>query len=233
MTPILLLTRPEGRNEDLAADVQARWAGDLQIVTSPLLRIIFVVADVPDADEMIFTSTNGVDAAVAMGLAQGQPAWCVGDRTAEAATAAGFAPRIGPGDAAGLVAHIIAARPAGRLAHIRGKHTRGDVAERLNATGLSCADVVAYDQAPAGLSDGALAALSGKVPVIAPLFSSRTASILKGQGPFAAPLHVAAISDAVAQMASDLTPARLVVAEKPDAENVVAAIVALLDRLPR
>ena len=228
MTPILLLTRPEGRNAAISEGIAAKWDGPLQVVTSPLLKISFVASTPPDADALIFTSVNGVDAAVHMGLPSGQTAWCVGGRTAEAAKAAGFAVLTGPGDAQGLIDDITSAQPSGRLAHIRGRHTRGSVAETLTAAGLNCADVVAYDQVPIDLSEDALLALTGEIPVILPLFSPRTASILIEQGPFRAAVHVVAMSDAVAEVAAGMQKVALKVAKRPDAASVVEAAVALL-----
>ena len=228
MTPTLLLTRPEGRNASFAAQVGALWTGPLDVITSPLLEIAFVAASQPLADALIFTSVNGVAAAVHLGLNNGQVAWCVGGRTAEAAHEAGFAIRVGPGDANSLLDHIISAQPTGRLAHIRGIHARGDVAEHLNEAGLICEDVVAYDQLVRELSEEAKIALSGTKPVVAPLFSPRTATILVKQGPFAAPLHVVAMSEAVSEAISTLSIAGSTIAEKPDAPSMARAVKAAL-----
>jgi uroporphyrinogen-III synthase len=227
MTPTLLLTRPEGRNEAFAEMVKARWHGPLAVIASPLLEISFIAATPPVADALIFTSVNGVEAAAHLGLS-GQRAWCVGDRTAEVAKEAGFVAEAGPGDAKALVAHIIAAQPTGRLAHIRGIHARGDVAQSLNAAGLICQDVVAYDQLVRDLTPEAKTVLAGHTPVIAPLFSPRSATIFKQQGPFAAPVHVAAMSAAVRDALDPLAVVRMDVAGRPDAAGMVAAVVGLL-----
>ncbi len=228
MTPTLLLTRPDGRNASFADAVQAAWQGPLEVVSSPLLSISFAAVAAPDAEALIFTSVNGVQAATPLGLAPGMTAWCVGDRTADAAKEAGFVPVTGPGDADGLVRHIISARPAGTLAHIRGRHTRGDIADKLNAAGLVCEDVVAYDQLPCALNAAARTALSAKFPVVAPLFSPRTATILMQQGPFLAPVHVIAMSGAVKEAATVMPLAGLSVAATPDANSMVKAVVATL-----
>ena len=231
MTPILLLTRPEDRNASFAADVTSRWQGPLRVISSPLLKITFLAATPPAADEMIFTSVNGVRAACHLGLPTVGKVWCVGGRTAEEATEAGFAVETGPGDADGLVQHIIAANPTGRLAHIRGMHARGAVAESLNAAGLICQDVVAYDQLPNILSAEARAALKGEYPVIVPLFSPRTATILKEQGPYGAAIYLFAMSAAVADAVTDVPVTSLMVAPAPDAASMVDTVVAALEGL--
>lgn len=207
--------------------VRAQWHGPLDVVSSPLLEISFVAATPPEADSLIFTSVNGVTAAAHLGLT-GHKAWCVGDRTAEVARDAGFAAETAQGDAKALVARIIAARPEGRLAHIRGIHARGDVAQSLNAAGLICEDVVAYDQLVRDLTPEAKAVLAGQAPVVAPLFSPRSATIFKQQGPFAAPVYVAAMSVAVHDALNPLPVVRLDVADSPDAPSMAAAVARLL-----
>lgn len=228
MTPILLLTRPAGRNASFAAAVQARWQQPLGVVTSPLIKIAFADPAPPAADVLIFTSANGVAAARFWGLPPGVPAWCVGGHTAAAAQEAGYTVRVGPGDAAGLVSDILAARPSGRFAHIRGRHARGAIAQKLTQAGLACADVIAYDQIACDLGAEACTALAGDQPVIAPLFSPRTATILRQQGPFAAPVHAVVISDAAAEALGAWTSDRLTVAATPDASGMADAVIAAL-----
>ncbi len=228
MTPTLILTRPAAQSESFAADIAARWDGPLYIVQSPLIEIVPLQVSCDHPDAVVFTSANGVSAAKRFGLPDGLTAWCVGTKTADVARAAGFAPIIGPGDADGLVADIIAAKPAGRLAHIRGRHARGDVCARLIQAGVNCKDVVAYDQQEQPLSDLAKSALSGTMPLIFPLFSPRTAAILSKQGPFAAPIHAVALSQAVAEaLATELVDS-LSVAPVPDAAAMLDATLAAM-----
>ncbi|MCK0097503.1 uroporphyrinogen-III synthase [Yoonia sp. F2084L] len=228
MTPTLILTRPAAQSESFAADIAARWEGPLHIIQSPLIEIVPVQASCDAPDAVIFTSANGVGAAKQLGLSDGLTAWCVGAKTADAALAAGFAPIIGPGNADGLLSDIIAAKPAGTLAHIRGKHARGDVRARLIQAGVNCKDVVVYDQQEQPLSDQANAALSAITPLIFPLFSPRMAAILSKQGPFAAPIHAVALSQAVAEaLATELVDS-LSVAPVPDAAAMLDATLAAM-----
>ena len=224
MTPILLATRPSGQNADFVDSIRAVWTGPLRVVRSPLLGIVQLSVPAPDANSVILTSVNGVAAAEAMGLADGRTAWCVGTRTADAARTAGFSVITGPGDAAGLAAAIIAAAPTGRLAHIRGAHARGDVAMRLAEAGLECEDVVAYRQDAIDLSSEAAEALQSRVPVIVPLFSPRTGSILSSQGPFAAPLHLVMMSAAVAEAVTLENCASTRLAATPNAKAMTDAV---------
>jgi len=227
MTPTLIMTRPAAQGADFADDIRARWKGPLKIILSPLLEIVPLEVEIGDVDEMIFTSVNGVAAVAHHKKLQGMGAWCVGERTAQAADEAGFVTVTGSGDAEGLVSILLSAQPKGRLAHIRGRHARGDVSARLNAAGLRCEDRVAYDQRALALTPEARAVVDGDGPVIFPLFSARTSTILKEQGPFTAPVHAVAISAA----AAGAFDGEAIVAPTPDAAGVQSAILALLGRL--
>ncbi|WP_168770482.1 uroporphyrinogen-III synthase [Flavimaricola marinus] len=172
---------------------------------------------------LILTSAHGVDAARRAGLPKGMTAWCVGDRTAEAARVAGFDPISAKGDSSALIRMILDRRPEGPLLHLHGAHKTGDVVEGLTAAGVSCYGRVGYRQASVPLTQQARFALSADKPLVLPLFSPRTVSILAEQGPFDAPLTVVAISEAVANAAEILRPVRLVLAEQPNGEAMCHA----------
>jgi uroporphyrinogen-III synthase len=192
---VLILTRPAAAARRFRAEL-----GDpgLPMIESPALSIRPLPVSRPPGDwaGLILTSENGAAAALRMGFAPGTPVWAVGERTAQAAT--GLAATAAAGDAESLIALILSRRPAGPLLHIRGEHARGDIAARLTAAGIATAEITAYAQEALPLSPAALAALAGNDPVILPLFSPRSGAIILSQGPFAAPLHVAAISAAAA-----------------------------------
>ncbi|EBA14223.1 uroporphyrinogen-III synthase [Roseobacter sp. CCS2] len=226
--PTVILTRPKAQSARFATKLKAQWDGPLEIIIAPLIEIVPVAAtcDVPDA--IIFTSANGVSASERLGLPRGLTAWCVGSKTAELARTAGFAPVVGPGDADGLVADIIAAKPTGALAHIRGKHARGDVSARLNAAGITCADVVVYDQRALNLTQEVKRAVAAQSLVIFPLFSPRTATILNGEGPFDAAVHVVALSDAVKSAVSPKVATQITVAASPDGNAMLSATLSVM-----
>jgi uroporphyrinogen-III synthase len=231
MTPTLIVTRPKAQSESFAAAMKVAWSKPLTVIQSPLINIKMLGVSVGDADEVIFTSVNGVAASAGMETHRGMRAWCVGDRTAKAAQDAGFVPTVGPGDAAGLVAVLIAARPTGRLVHIRGRHSRGDVAARLKAAGLHCRDVIGYDQQALRLSDAAQAAVDGDTSVIFPLFSPRTSTILSEHGPFKAPVHVVALSDAVADAVDPALELDCHVARSTNSAAMQTAVLSVLESL--
>ncbi|EAQ07455.1 MULTISPECIES: uroporphyrinogen-III synthase [Yoonia] len=225
MTPALILTRPAPQAEAFAAEITARWVGPLRTILSPLLQIVPVpiTVDLTQVKGVILTSAHGVAASRAATLPRGLPAWCVGEKTAQLASEAGFDVIAGPGDATRLADKIISRRPDGPLVHLHGVHTRGGVSERLAAAGIGCIDVIGYDQVAQPLSDAAFEALQGGAPVILPLFSPRTATILAGQAPFAAPVHVVVMSTAVQNAAAAINLRSLSVAATPDAGAMIAA----------
>jgi uroporphyrinogen-III synthase len=225
MTPVLILTRPTAQADAFADMITARWAGALRLITSPLLQIVMhpLAPDPGPVAGVILTSAHGVAAAAKAGLPANLPAYCVGEKTADLARAAGFAAITGPGDATRLAEKIIARRPKGPLLHLRGQHSRGNLAERLNAAGIPCRDIVAYDQIAQMLNANALAALNGDAPVVLPLFSPRTATILTEQMPFSAALHLVVISAAVQSAAAAIRAKSVSVAAAPDASAMVEA----------
>ena len=157
-------------------------------------------------------------------------AFCVGDHTAEAARAAGFAPLSAKGDAAALVALILSHSPAGPLLHLRGVESRGDIADRLISAGIETFEAISYAQESQSLTPEASAILTGIDPVIAAVFSPRTAEILVRECRRigrVAPIMIVAMSAAVAAAAAPLsgTPT---IAARPDAEAMVVAVLSRL-----
>lgn len=228
MTPTVILTRPKTQSESFAAEILAQWDEPLEIIHAPLIEIAPLDTSCATPDAFIFTSANGVTASRRLGVPQGRTAWCVGSKTADLARAAGFEPVTGPGDADGLVRQIIAAQPRGKLAHIRGMHARGDVCARLNAAGITCDDVVAYDQRARQLTPEAKSALNARQSVVLPLFSPRTATILNGEGPFVAAVHIIALSKAVELAVSPEISKQITVAASPSSKAMVSATLEIL-----
>ena len=224
----LLLTRPLPAARRFLLDCDAAAGRPILAILSPVLAI-HPVEPILDArpTALILTSENGATRAAELGLTS-LPAWCVGPRTAEAARGAGLAAIEAGPDAEGLVAALLSARPEGPLLHLRGEHARGDIAARLRKAGLRAEDAVAYRQEALPPTPEARAALDGGSPLVAPLFSPRSAALLAAWAP-AAPLHIVAISPAVAKGARRLHPLTLRVALAPDGPAMVTATFAALE----
>ena len=211
LAPHLLLTRPEPGARRFAAALAHL---DIAITISPVLQIVPVDHDaqvLQQARGVIFTSAHAVGFAGAGG---GRPAICVGPATAAAARAAGYVVTEGPGDAVRMLP-LLRDLPPG-FVHARGAH----VAMTLPVPG-----VVVYDQCTLPLSPQARALFEATAPVILPLFSPRSATVLAEQiGHPQAPLWLAAISPAALAAWGHRPAARCVVAPTPDAAGMLVAI---------
>jgi uroporphyrinogen-III synthase len=223
-----LLTRPASQGDSFAAAVAVRFGDRLRLVVSPLMAPRFLTPSLPgQIAGVIFTSATGVEAFVRLIPRSERPsvAWCVGTQTARQARAAGFSTQVAEGDALALV-HLIRARnPAGPLLHARGREARGEVADQLNSAGIETHQAIIYAQEPQPLTTEAQALLHRDGPVLLPLFSPRTAMLLReaAAGPSAS-LHAVVMSAAVADALQGLPLASLTLAVRPEAAAMLAAM---------
>ena len=227
----VLLTRPEAEARGFARLLVSRFGEMVRPVVAPLMvpRLLNPRLPAGPFEAVIFTSAQAVAGASRLSGLPGR-AYCVGRKTAEAARLAGFDARSADGDAGALVAAILADPPKGALLYLRAADTRGEVAERLTQAGVTTVSAVIYRQDPCPLSAEAVALLQGAGRVLVPLFSPRSARIFAEALPAdaQAALGVAALSPAVAEVAAELNPARLVVAGHPDAQGMLDAVATLL-----
>jgi len=119
------------------------------------------------------------------------------------------------------------------LLHLRGRFGRGNVAARLNALGCPMQTQVIYDQPLLPLSEAAQEILRGSAPVIVPLFSPRTARQFADSVVGAAPLHLAAMSQAVADQVNALKYSALSIAPHPNAKAMAQLVGQLADHAGR
>lgn len=226
--PTLLLTRPRAGSERFAAQFRARFGADWPVIISPLLEIQPTGAAVPAAEALIFTSEQAVGPVVAASPAAGRLAYCVGERTAAAARAAGFDAVVGPSDAAALCDAILSQHRGGKLLHARGNERAFAVAETLNSAGIETVECILYRQDPLALSPEAEAALRAKKPLLVPVFSPNGGRLFAAAAAEAqAQIWLAAISLAAAS-GLQMPVAKLEIAPEPTAEGVLTALEHLL-----
>jgi uroporphyrinogen-III synthase len=223
--PTILLTRPAAQSAELAGRLRARVGPEIPILVSPILEIAPVPFTLTVAPRfVILTSAHAAASAGPAGLA-GLPAWCVGDRTAEAAAEAGLLPRSAGGDAGALLALLMAECPEGPGLYLRGRHAASDIEKDLTSAGIETRSVIAYDQFPRPLTPEARAVLDRTAPVVLPLFSPRSARLLAAEVRGAtAPLHLIAIS-ANAAAAWEGSFASVSIAAAPDGPSMEDAVV--------
>lgn len=227
----LIVTRPAETGADFARKVQKAYGDAVPVILSPGLTVVPVSARFPaSASDVVFTSMHGVMQAHRLAIPLSAQAWCVGNRTAEAARALGFSAYAGGGDVGQLLDAIIDAMPRGRIVHIAGQHTRGDVVGTLIGAGLDCQEVTAYDQQVTKPTSELVSALSGDKPVVIPLFSARS-GIMLSQIEWRAPVHIVAMSNHIADVVLDWGADTIRIAQKMDEPAMIAATCQVLDQL--
>ncbi len=199
------------------------------MLISPVLEIrpLQVNVDLSRYALIVFASRNAVAASTRFGLA-GRKAIAVGRATGQAAKEAGMRVMSASGDADSLVKGVTSMPPDGTVIFLRGRHSRGNVAQRIREAGISIEEAVVYDQRALPLSEKAIRALGGERRLAIPLFSPRSAVLLSEQMrsnadrlKSGAPFCLIAMSEQVVCSWQGPKPAAIRVASRPDA-NVMA-----------
>jgi uroporphyrinogen-III synthase len=171
----VLITRPQPGADRFAASLP-----DSMIpVIAPLTRIEATGTPVlPDGlGAVLFTSQNGVRFAPE---GCGLPAFCVGDKTANAAEARGYRAVSAGGTVDDLIT-LVLGKARGPFAHLRGEDSIGDVANTLRAQGHSVQDIVVYRAVAHPLPDHVSHAIAqGQIRCVT-IFSPRAARRFVGE----------------------------------------------------
>jgi len=213
------ITRAAPENARTAERVRAYGA---EPILAPLLTITPCTYDTGTkaAQALLFTSSNGVRA---FSGARELPALTVGDATAEAARAAGFADvRSAGGDVANLAALASATLnpTSGKLIHIAGDHVAGDLSGQLSAAGFTVERRLAYISVAAEVLPPALLQ-----PLDIVLFHSARAAetFVRLGAPNSATLTAACLSPQVAEPLRHAPWRQLIVAPAPREEALLDA----------
>src|SRR6516162_561921 len=146
-----LVTRPWEESEALAAALAMRG---IEALIEPLMEVHFLAPpalDLRGVQALLCTSANGVRALARATGDRGVPLFAVGDATAAAARAAGFAAVERAGGDVNSLTHLAAARlrpQNGSLLHIAGRVVAGDLAGALRAQGFTVTRSVLYEARP-------------------------------------------------------------------------------------
>lgn len=189
-------------------------------MTAPLLAIRPLAQPAPDLDgvaALAFTSRNGVDAFTALSDDRSRPVFTVGDATAEAARAAGFAVVRSAGGAIGDLVRLLAAgAPAGGVVLAPGAlEPAGDLpallSGRVEVRALPVYEAVETGAAAPAAFDAVL------------VHSPRGGRALAGLDPFAGQAAIA-ISEAAAAPLREGTGLEIRVAAHPDEAALFEAL---------
>jgi uroporphyrinogen-III synthase len=222
--PLLLLTRPTRVAERFAA----RFDGQTEVVIAPLQEIVplSVTLNLAGVGGLAFTSGHAVERFATLSARRDMPAFCVGDRTAEVAQDIGLAAKSAAGTVDDLAALILATAPKGEILHLHGQHLRGDLTSALQQGGLDAKGLAVYAQTTCPPPPAFHAAITSPRPVIAPLFSPRSAELFVqalGETPTER-LVLPCLSPAIRAALPSHLQAFAEPAATPDAEALAAAI---------
>ena len=171
----VLVTRPEADAASIAAELAAR--GDTAVI-EPLLAILAkpdAAVELAGVQAFALTSANGARVLAQRTARRDLPVFAVGDATAAAARAAGFAAVESAGGDVVALAGLIASRldPAvGAIFHAAARQVAGDLKGRLEAAGFTVRRVVLYEAVPSAAFSGATAAALREGRIDAALFFS-------------------------------------------------------------
>ena len=234
--PRLLLTRP--RPDSIALAHRLRAHG-VEALIEPMMTIRLddtARLDLSGAQAILLTSANGARAlaAAAPGAeARRLPVLAVGPATAQEARDAGFGSVTAAGGDVDALAALAAARlrpDAGRLVHVAGRVSTGDLVPRLSAAGFEARRVPLYEAiAVRALSAPARRALEEQTLAGVALFSPRSARLFarlvreSGLEAAARALTAFCLSQAVAAAAT-LSWRQVSVAAAPRQDALVACV---------
>lgn len=188
---------------------------------------------------VLLTSVNGVRALTARnggsaGALSPLPAYAVGDATAAAARAAGFATVVSAAGDATALAGLVTARlspPGGALLHVAGSEVAGDLAGRLSAAGFAVERAAIYQARHASeLSTATRDAFSRGAVEVATFFSPRTmrafVTLVRQAALGAALTSVSGLclSRAVAEASEGVAWRALIVASRPDQDAMLQSL---------
>ena len=235
----VLLTRPLADAQIFAHAVMLKHRDSFAFTMAPLLEIRDepCSVDLGGVQAVMFTSKNAVERFAARSPERHVPALCVGPATERAAAQAGFSTMSADGDVIALA--TLAAQSyqpgAGTMLHFRGGTTAGDLAGTLLGEGIEAEDRIIYEQAPQDISQEALALLQTAKPVLAPVFSPRTARLLASElhrHPTRANLVLIGLSHAVSAEFSDLS-FKVVTAPQPNAASILSILLKLAKNMSK
>jgi uroporphyrinogen-III synthase len=232
----VLVTRAEGVAEKLAERLAER--GHESVVESLMtirLRPEATHSIRPFLDgvqAVLFTSANGVRAFAETTTRRGFRAFAVGDATAAAARAAGFADVTSAGGAVDDLAKLVIGRlksKDGALFHAAASVSAGDLQEPLEAAGFSVRRTVLYEAVESDrLSDAIRQAIARREIDAALFFSPRNAAtfvrLAAGLEEGCTHMVAVALSSAVAEKLAPLPWRRVAVAAAPNESALLAAL---------
>jgi uroporphyrinogen-III synthase len=223
----VLVTRPVDQAAPTAKRLSALGHSP---VCAPALEIVPLAPTLPDGpfDLILATSAQAFVGLRPSATLHAAPLACVGDKTAAAAKAAGFAPRIVAPRAEALSEWLIAEWPPGSALYLSGRERKPLLEDSLRAVGWRLSILETYQARPVKTWPEEIGAALKKGEIDAVLhYSPRSAAaalaLIGAEG--AAGLSHYCLSDDVAAICRSLAPAeKTFVASQPDEEALMTLI---------
>ena len=217
----VILTRPPETSRVFAERLRDRGFQG-QIVLSPLVAIapLDIDLDLSGYSSVIFTSGTALRLVAATDI----PTWVVGQRSSDMARDLGWHVQGFATDVIALYHSILAHKPMGRLLHICGEPSIGDLAGRLTQAGIPTHRKVIYRQIPQPLTDEAMALIASPEPIVIPVFSPNAASLLASNLRLARNTSVIAMSAQIAQALGDPPDINVIVTPEVSADSVITLL---------
>lgn len=193
----------------------------LEPIVAPLLRIERLAVPEPDLDgvtALAFTSVNGVEAFAALTDRRDRPVFAVGDRTAEAAQAAGFIDVRSAGGAIGDLADLLRREAWGVVLAPGAQEPAGDLAALLAGSEAEARLLPLY----AAIETGATAPDAFDAVLVHSPRAGRALAAITGAGRAAESVAVA-ISEAAAAPLRGLLWREIRIGAHPD-ENAMMSV---------
>jgi uroporphyrinogen-III synthase len=230
---LIVITRPEHQAEPIAAALAARGYASM---IEPMLDIVPLDTALPALDRfggLAFSSANAASIFAARMADRTLPAYAVGERTADTLRRAGFLDvRVAEGDARRLAALIARTYDGPQpILHLSGRAVARDLSVLLEPQGRSVERLVIYDAVPAvALSLPFVKALYARTVDGVLFFSARTAQVFgtlitkSGFDSLTGGIAALCLSEAVGEEARRLSWRSVTVADRPDAESLLALL---------
>lgn len=219
----VLVTRPLPQATRVAKRLAALGH---EAVIAPALEIFLTGAPVPDGtfDLILATSAQAFGGWTARHAIQSAPAACVGEKTAQAARAAGLAVEFVAPRAEALAECLIARKKPGAALYLAGRERKPVLERRLGGAGWRLEIVETYDARPvASWPEGVVAALrGGRIDAVLHYSPRSAGAALALIGDGAARLSHFCLSSEVANICRQAAPgARILTASQPDEEALL------------
>ena len=225
----ILLTRPHDQALRFSEDLVRLGVISKNILVDPITKIegVDVLYNFSSVRGLLITSANAVTYLPATLVGSKLPTFCVGGATTRAALKQGLMAQNLAATAQGLYNVLSGRQIEGPLLHLRGTHTTLDLEAYFWDTSIEVKNLIIYRQISQNLEPATYNLLRGIVPIVLPIFSSRSAKLLCGLDLNWALHTCVAISEAVAVLCRTAGFGQVLVSPEPSAGSMLSTLTPL------